>query len=526
MNTAFDYRSDPDDGSDLPPLPLRVLSRDGTVVETRSSLWRISGADFRETKWILDWNRLDQVGEDPLLTRRACHLLKLYMADRLSKKKAATVYRNYNSFLSFSRWLTTHTADLALSPSQGFHWSDLNEGRARAYLQWAVKHTAEKGNDFFTLRTFYEWGIARGYADFQHETLRQLKSIKAPGNAKGHHVRFRHPTKGPFSPDELLLIRKAVQAEKGTDHERAVVMLHLELGLNPYASCQITNADLKRYETQQVVTYQIDVPRVKKRTIHRETKRRPISHELGHLLEGLQQGESEDLLLHWLAPSHPERTIRQIMRSFVKAAGIISPHTGMLLLMTPRRLRTSLATHMAAQGASKFHIAEILDHTDLQNVSVYTQTVSTIADQVARATDPLLQPLVKRFLGTIVEIPETQNSSDQQIIPALAPHIPLPMLNAGGIGLCGKDIQKEVICRLLPPFSCYLCPCFVAFRSGPHQELLNSLLTFGKSEEEREGNRMVRQLDDVCIAIAEVLAQLDLPSSCASTYRLQKGNEA
>lgn len=522
MNTALDHHDDPDDCSDLPPVPSRILSRDGAVVETHSPIWRISGADSHGTKWILDWNRLDQRGRDPLLSERARHLLKLYLADRLSKRKAGTIKRNYNSFLSFSRWLTTNAAELAISRSQGFHWLDVNEGLARAFLQWAVQHTAEKGNDFFILRTFYAWGIARGYADFRHETLRQLKSIRAPGSTKGHHVRFRHPTKGPFSPDELLLLRKAIQAEKGADQERAIMMLHLELGLNPYASSQITNADLKRYETQHLVTYQIDVPRVKKRTIHRETKRRPISHELGQLLEGLQQGGPEDLLLHWLVSSSPERAIRRLMQGFVKTAGLISPHTGTLLQITPRRFRMSLATQMAAQGASKFHIAEILDHTNLQNVSVYTQTVSAIADQVARATDPLLQPLVKRFVGKIVANPPEPGGPDQQIIPALAPHLPLPMLNTGGIGLCGKDIQKEGICRLLPPLSCYLCPCFVAFRNAPHQEMLISLRTFLKSEEDRGDSRVTKQLDEVCTAIAEVLAQLESPSSALS----QEGNEA
>lgn len=520
MNTAVDSCSDPSDCSDLPPVPSRILSRDGAIVETHSRIWQISGAKPHGTKWILDWGRLDLIGEDPLLTKRARHLLKLYLADRLSKRTARTIKRNYSSFLSFARWLMTNATDLALS--QGFNWSDVQEGLARAYLQWAVQHTAERGNDFFILRTFYEWGVARGYADFQHDTLRQLKSIKAPGSAKGHHVRFRHPTKGPFSPDELLLIRKAIQAEKGTDQERAIVMLHLELGLNPYASCQITNADLKRYEAQHLVTYQIDIPRVKKRTVHRETKRRPISKELGQLFEGLQRGGPEDLLLHWLDPSYPEPAIRDLMQGFVKTAGIVSPHTGTVLQMTPRRFRMTLATQMAAQGASKFHIAEILDHSNLQNVSVYTQTVSAIADQVATATDPVLQPLVKRFLGKIVESSQKPGGSDQQIIPALAPHIPFPMLNTGGIGLCGKDIQKDGLCRLLPPLSCYLCPCFMAFRYGPHQEMLTSLQSFLKSCEERGDGRMRAQLDDVCTAISEVLAQLGSPPSDLS----QKGNEA
>ena len=92
---------------------------------------------------------------------------------------------------------------------------------------------ANKGHNFTYLRHFYEWGIARGYGDFQRDTLRCLKSIKAPNGPKGHNVRFRHPSKGPFSTDELFQIRSALQNGKGTDQDRAIVMLHLELGLNP-----------------------------------------------------------------------------------------------------------------------------------------------------------------------------------------------------------------------------------------------------------------------------------------------------
>jgi len=162
---------------------------------------------------------------------------------------------------------------------------------------------------------------------------------------------------------------------------------------------------------------------------------------------------------------------------------------------------------MAAQGASKFHIAEILDHTDLQSADVYTQTVSSIADQVAEATDPMLQPLVHRFLGKIADTPEKSPEQEppQPQIPALAPHLPLPMFNAGGIGSCGK---KDGLCRLLPPLSCYLCPCFVASRQGPHREMLNALLVFLQQGENMEDDRIKRQLDDVCIAIREVLAQI------------------
>ncbi len=512
MGMTSEYRHDTSDDSDLPPIPQRIFSRDGTVVETLTSVWRLTSASKIGLKYQLNWNLLDQVGTTPLLTVRARHLLQLHLADRITKKTAGTVRGDYKHMLRFVRWLATCATDRALGVNfQGFNWSNLDEGLASAFLAWGMKHTAEKGNHFVCLRAFYGWGVARSYSDFHWDTLHQLQSISTVGNAKGHHVRFRHPVKGPFSSDELFQIRKALQAKKGTDQDRAIIMLHLELGLNPYASVQITNADFRRYEIEQVITYQVDVPRIKKRTIHREVKRRPISDTLGQLLEQVQQGEPNDQLLHWLPPGAPELGIRKAMRRFVKAAGIVSSHTQMMLSMTPRRFRTSLATHLAAQGASNFHIAEILDHTDLQNVRVYTQTVPSIADQVAAATDPIVQPLVRRFLGKIADSFEAVScqGSSQQIIPAFAPHLPLPLLNAGGVGSCGK---KDGLCRLLPPLSCYLCPCFVAFRSGPHQEMLSTLLTFLQHSEELADGRIKRQLDDVCLAIREVLAQLGIPA--------------
>ena len=63
--------------------------------------------------------------------------------------------------------------------------------------------------------------------DFDPELLRVLRAVTAAGNAKGHHVRFRDTVKGPFSPDELLLISNAINEGRGTDEDRAIVMLHL-----------------------------------------------------------------------------------------------------------------------------------------------------------------------------------------------------------------------------------------------------------------------------------------------------------
>src|SRR6266516_1599791 len=130
-------------------------------------------------------------------------------------------------------------------------------------------NTADKANYYSRLRTFYEWSVARSMEGFHASLLRALQTITAVGNAKGHHVRFRDAVRGPFSPDELLLIRRAIVDGKGTDVDRAGVMLHLELGHNALATIRLKNKDLLRFDTNAGVFYQLDVPRVKKRTAER-----------------------------------------------------------------------------------------------------------------------------------------------------------------------------------------------------------------------------------------------------------------
>ena len=65
-------------------------------------------------------------------------------------------------------------------------------------------------------------------------------------------------------------------------------------------------------------------------------------------------------------------------------------------------------------------IAAALDHTDLQNVGCYVETVSSIADAVGQATDAALKPLVLRFLGKIVDSKESPafDGLPNQMIPA------------------------------------------------------------------------------------------------------------
>jgi hypothetical protein len=422
--------------------------------------------------------------------------VKLYLADRLTRKKPRTVANDFGMFLRFRKWLVSQQ-------QKAFEWRYLSESLARGFLAQGM-NTADKGNSFSRLRTFYEWCVARRLEGFDGSFLRTLQTITAVGNSKGHHVRFRDPIRGPFSPDELLLIRRAIVGGRGTDFDRAAVMLHLELGHNAVATVRLKNRDLQRFETNAGVLYQLDVPRVKKRTAQRETKRRPISKKLGDLLTSLRKGHPNDPLFHWLSPSVAEAGMRFAMRQFSKAAGLISPRTGQLLMITARRFRFSIATHMAEEGASLFHIAEVLDHSDTQNVRVYVETASSITDPVAKATDAALGPLVRRFQGKIIESCDSESPQ----IPASAPHLGFDHLDVGGIGLCGLDVRTDGPCRLLPPISCYLCPSFAALNHGPHEQMLQSVERFLARSLETNDRRILMQLEDVRGAMQQVIAEI------------------
>lgn len=504
----------PSEDHDLPPIPPVIVTMDGQLINTTlSDVWEVKVSRDGGGTFFFPWpSRADLATPQRCFSERAWLLTRLYAADRLARKNAGTVKADYTAVLALDRWLATQGSAF-LPAGQRFHWSDYTEEVARAFLVYGMGHLASKGRYFSSLRVLYRWGVVRGYPDFSPQILRILESIKAGGNEKGHHVRFRDPLAGPFSPDEKRWIKQALTLEKGRREDRAIVLLHYELGLNPAATARLKNKDLHHYHVGAETFYQLDVPRVKKRTAGRETKRRPISQQLGLLLEQVTNGDVDAPLYHWLSLRDPEGRIRTAMWRFCENADLRSSTTGERLNMTPRRFRYTLATHMAEEGASHLHIAEILDHTDLQSVGVYTETTSLIAEPVARATDKVLVPLVHRFLGKMVESfsAQAEGGMPNQMIPGAVPHIPSPALNVGAVGMCGRDVRKDGLCKLFPPLSCYLCPSFAALRKGPHLEMLQSIEAHLQENREQIDTRILLQLEELLTAIREVLAQVQEP---------------
>lgn len=497
----------------LPDLPARTFTKDRQIVETRETVWRIRASSDGGELHKLDWSFITDAAGASQISARALRIFQLYLVQRLSFCKGTTVRNDFWSMLRMLRWLSSGNGSLRKPLS----WDDLSFNTFRAFLEDCMKGN-DRGNDFARMRDFYVWGAFGGrYSDFDPHLALGLKAIRAQGNVKGEAVRFGHITRGPLSVAEREEIVRALDAQRGSPEVRVIIMIHLELGANPNAVARLKNSDLRKFETKAVERgrssilkrFQLEVPRVKKRTEFRQTKARPISLKLGEALESLQRGGPDDPLFPWLNRDSPERSIGRLMDAWVENEHIVSPRTGQLLNLSPRRFRYTLGTEAAREGASPATIAQLLDHSDLQNVNVYVEASSYVVDQVGSRFDDLFAPVASQFRGEILdrENGAISHRDAQNVIPSASSH--LPLVNLGGIGMCGRDVRTDGLCNLAPPLTCYACEFFAAFRHGPHREVLNSLVNIRESMATASDVRIPMQIDGVIAAARQLVSQIE-----------------
>jgi len=503
-----DLDGPPQYAKEIHDAPAAVIMKDRQVVDTSGTRWRFRASIDGGKAICLNWNLFAAHASPLVLHHSVIELAKTYLSSKMRYSKASSIR---NDFVALGTLLKWTAANLARELPSEFRWELLREQDFRLFLESGLR-TSSRGNNFAHARDFYAWCCFVAEADgFDSQLALSLKALRAQGNLKGAAVRFRDPLRGPLHSDDRDSLITALRSNRGTPKDRVLVMLHLELGVNPNATARMKNSDLRKFtvntiydgRSRTLTRYQLAVPRVKKRTEHRETKVRPISQELGSVLDSLRTGNPDDPLFHWLDADNPEAAAARAMGRFVADGQITSAETGALLHLTPRRFRYTLATEAAREGASPAKIAELLDHSDLQNVKVYVEASSEVINQLGEKFDKAFAPVARHFKGKIVDSHET-SLPGPKTIPSSSPY--LPILNIGGIGMCGRNVQKDGFCNLAPPLTCYGCEFFAAFRDGPHQEVLQALEEVQSSLKASSDIRIPMQLDKV-ISAAQQLVQ-------------------
>jgi len=467
----------------------------GHLVDLTPIRWRLNSAQSHHT--LLNWSRLDGCDEDAVNALRL-HLVRLI--ETASTSHTVNTFKNVGDYLKLLR-------DDQTAPSRTV---------TLASLMWMLERhrTTRVGYKFHYIRQWYVASADRILEGFDDEVLYALEDLRVEGNAKGEAVLAADPEQGPLNEFEEEALRSALIRDDGPIDQRAATWLSLAFGTNPANLALLREEDFNTYGFGDVAPpeYFLNVPRIKKRQPSRTAfKTRFVDGRLAKIIEALIQhnrtiAPDDTVRPLFRAPSercilvggpladyanHITSTgITDLVANCAIRLSVVSPRTKAPLILTTRRLRYTFASKMVRQGTTARDLAELLDHTDTQNVMVYYKADSRFVERLDETIARHLGPTVRAFMGEVVARPTTRID--------LIPFRELPAL-----GQCGASFS----CGLSAPKNCYTCPQFSAFKDGAHEAVLKSLVTERNELLEANFDRIAEQLDRTILAVGEVVAR-------------------
>ena len=398
-----------------------------------------------------------------------------------------------------------------------------------------------KGNDIINyrsklmLKNEYYLGNLSGFLKKWHslgvygvsdDAITLLKKLRIKGNRKGEAVLTMDPLDGPFTDLEVDAIIVAVESGYKTGNikleEYLLIWLFLALGQRPIQYASLKVCDFKISVAKDgTAMYLLNVPRAKQqdqlsRSLFSQRKLAPkIGEKFIEYIEEIKIRFAGKLSNTSVTPLFPAKSSRKNepngyeyhrtseslslhLKYVLNRFSVISERTEEPLHITATRFRRTLGTRAAMEGHGELVIAELLDHNNIANVGVYVQATPEIVQRIDRAMAFHLAPLAQAFSGVIIKSESEAIRKDDPTSRICDPHFEpsmKPMGNCGQHGFCGE----------LAPISCYTCRNFQPWLDGPHEAVLNHLI----SERERlivaTDSRIASINDRTILAVAEVV---------------------
>ena len=372
------------------------------------------------------------------------------------------------------------------------------------------------GNFAGFLRKWYRLG----YPGVGDDVDLLLKQLRLKGNDKGVAVLTWDVHEGPFTHIETEAIHTALNKAYacGTLSTANYVLawLYILLGQRnkQHAALKVCDVLVKR-DAEGTPTYSILMPSAKKGADYSRADlvERPLVEQFGEVLaayaesvrtrfEAILPDPSQAPLfpVSRLARSSPgfefhrsSTDIGQIATHTFESLGVVSERTGKAMSISAVRFRRTIGTRAAEEGLGPLVIARLLDHTDTQNVGVYSASSPAIIERIDRAIAMDMAPLAQAFEGTLVEglgEDKSRRINDLRLDRSGAP-----------MGDCGK----HGYCRFNAPIACYTCLSFEAWLNGPHEAVLQHLLDQRDKQLKTLGRRIASINDRTIFAVAAVI---------------------
>ena len=156
-------------------------------------------------------------------------------------------------------------------------------------------------------------------------------------------------------------------------------------------------------------------------------------------------------------------SLAQAMRRCGRASLARSERTGEFIRLSATRFRHTRGTKLRREGFGPFIIAELLDHSDVQNVRVYTENTAQESVVIDSLIGAQLAPFAQACLGRLVR-------SERDAIRGDDPRSRIPNDRQNAVGTCGNYGFCASGFR-----ACYTCYHFQPWLHGPHREVLEDL---------------------------------------------------
>ncbi|KPY75970.1 MULTISPECIES: site-specific integrase [Pseudomonas syringae group genomosp. 2] len=379
------------------------------------------------------------------------------------------------------------------------------------------------------LSGFFKKWHGLGVPGVTEAAIRLLKSSRLRGNRKGTAVLTMDPLRGPLTDIE----RSAAQAALNDAYVARTIALDdyllawlcLLLGQRNIQLAMLKVGDVREITKVDGSTeYVLRVPRVKQGAEPRRTqfKERLITPSIGKMLVGYASSvrrrfEEDDKLS--IAPSQaplfPQRGktrmarpsfhhhtspqgIGSRIRAVFEVLQVFSERTGEPVKITSKRLRHTVATAAAREGHGELVIAELLDHSDTQNVGIYVKATPEIIERIDRAVALRMAPLAHAFAGVVIGSECAAIRGHDPTSRIVDPRFDETMKPMGSCG-------REGPCGFLAPIACYTCRNFQAWVDGPHDAVLEYLLVERERLSAELDARIATVNDRTILAVAEVV---------------------
>lgn len=370
------------------------------------------------------------------------------------------------------------------------------------------------------IRTFIKQWHALAYPGISDEVVSSLTKWRLAAAEQGYAVQSMCPESGPLTDIEMQGLVEATTIAFGEGklslEDTALMLIFAMTGRRPVQVAALKIKDIvKQSSDNGGRSFFINFPRAKQlyQGWRRSFNKFPISEDLWLVLEqqAISQQQKFESLIGYGVPelNVPElplfsnlnalevsaslelqltndllhmrtKEISGAFRRVSEAIKLISERTGQPIRLNAYRFRYTLGTNLAREGRREFIIAEALDHSDTQHVGVYVKNIPDIVRHINKAVALRLGPVAQAFQGVLV------SSEDKAIRGSDSSS---RITNRGqGVGTCGG----YGFCTALAPIACYTCNNFQPWLNGPHELVLDSLLS--------ERDRILEQTSDLRIA--------------------------